>query len=133
MSLIDALLDEPYTKTLHSEVRHVVKEYQSGETFTVVGDLVMQSISSVGQGDPGYFGKLFDRIDERVYMKIFISEEDYALFEDFYDLNDIPVCVWGKKIIRKLASTKSGKVRNEISYNISLVRPIGFLKKFDMY
>jgi hypothetical protein len=133
MSLIDALLDDNSKYQIHCEVRDVAKEYEHNENFTVIGELCMHSFESVGQGDPGYFAKLYDRLDKKLYMNIFISEADLKWIEnEYYAESDCVVCVWGKKVIRKFGSTKTSKQIIDISYQTLLVRPYHFMARYDM-
>jgi len=134
MSLVEALID-CQKRSIHAEVREVVKEYEDSETFIAVGDLLFCSLEYVGHGDSGYYGKVYDRLDKRVYMEIYISHNEYEKVENFHihGKEKVEVCVWGVKRIRKFASTKRNKKIIEITYKTSLVLYSDFFKKFDMF
>ena len=122
MSVVDALIDyDSKYCCFHDEVRDVVKKYKHNEKFTVIGELCIHSITSVGQGDPGYYANVYDRIDKRLYINVFISEGDY---EDILDEQKdfVTVCVWVRKIIMK----------KQVFYQTFLIRRSNFMDEFDM-
>lgn len=139
MSLVHALIDEEnlhkFSK-FHFEVREVVKEFED-EIFHAIGKIKLEDIEYMGHGDSGYIGYLRDRIDKKMKMKIFLSDEEFNTIEDdLADDKEIELCVWGRKETRKLFShrTKKGEriYVNENFYIISMCKPAKFMNKFDV-
>jgi hypothetical protein len=120
MSLSDALLDfDVRNNLLHYEVRVVVKEFMNHEKFSVVGYMRLANVCNVGMGEPGYFATLFDRIDKKCRMRIFLTEEEYDRLETSYPLDvDIEVCAWGFK-------------KNK-EYHCSMVKSADYMKRYHM-
>lgn len=133
MSLLtDALTDfdsKVYNRCVHSEIREVVKDFARGENFVAVGNLSLKSLSLVGQGDPGQYAYVFDRIDKKVFISVLISDEDFDLLDTRGKSGDIEVCVWG---IKNRSENKLGKMQH-CSCFTSLVRASLYMQKFDMY
>jgi hypothetical protein len=70
-------------------------------------------------GEPGYFATLFDRIDKKCRMRIFLTEEEYDRLETSYPLDvDIEVCAWGFK-------------KNK-EYHCSMVKSADYMKRYHM-